>query len=236
MSAPLPGGLFITGTDTGVGKTVVACALARALVRQGRTVIARKPAESGCERQEGLLWPADGARLMAATGQRGLLERITPYRFEHALAPDRAARLAGSPLFLADLIGACHAPDRDGDDGGFLLVEGAGGFYSPLTEDGLNADLAQALGLPVVLVAPDRLGVINHVLLIAEAIRHRHLALAAVVLNHCAGEMPPAMDNPADIARRLEVPVLRFPEEGLPSANTSADDILQAISSWVRRW
>ncbi|EHQ51792.1 dethiobiotin synthase [Ectothiorhodospira sp. PHS-1] len=233
MSSSPPSGLFITGTDTGIGKTVVGCALVRALARHGRTVIVRKPAESGCEWRDGALWPADGARLMVAAGRQGL-DQITPYRFEHALAPDRAARLAGNPLFLADLIRACHAPDEDGK-GDCLLVEGAGGFYSPLTEDGLNADLAQALAMPVVLVAPDRLGVINHVLLIAEAIRHRNLSLAAVVLNHSEGPAPVGMDNGADIGRRLSVPVLGFPRETDPAAETAADRIARAVTARMRR-
>ncbi|MCG5510813.1 dethiobiotin synthase [Ectothiorhodospira lacustris] len=231
MPASACPGLFITGTDTGIGKTVVGCALVRALVRQGRQVVVRKPVESGCERHEGGLWPADGARLMEAAGSRGLA-RITPHRFEHALAPDRAARLADRPLYLADLIGACHAPDTERS---FVVVEGAGGFYSPLAEDGLNADLAQALGLPIVLVAPDRVGVINHVLLIAEAIRHRNLSLAAVVLNHCEAPAPDGMDNGADIAGRLPIPVMRFPQESDPWSETVADQIVQHISPGIHR-
>jgi dethiobiotin synthetase len=202
-------GFFITGTDTGVGKTVVACALIRALRAAGRHVSPRKPVESGCAWRGGELFPADGAALREAVGEPVPdLATVTPYRFHPALSPERAARLARRALSISALREAClaaHPPQAD------LVVEGAGGFYSPLASDGLNADLAQALGLAVVLVAPDRLGVINHVLLTAEAIRNRGLELALVVLNACDTTGPEGMDNAADLAAHLDCPVLRFP-------------------------
>jgi dethiobiotin synthetase len=202
-------GFFITGTDTGVGKTVVACALIRALRAAGRHVSPRKPVESGCEARGEGLFPADGAALRdAAREPLADLATVTPYRFRHALSPDRAARLADRTLSISALREAClagHPPQAD------LVVEGAGGFYSPLASDGLNADLAQALGLPVVIVAPDRLGVINHVLLTAEAVHNRGLELALVVLNACDTAGPEGMDNAADLEAHLDCPVLRFP-------------------------
>jgi len=200
-------GYFVTGTDTGIGKTVVSCALIRALRQAGHTITARKPVESGCEVQNGRLFPADGAALGEAAGLHDL-DRITPYRYPHALAPDRAARLAGEILSVEKLRAACVT---GGDEGATLVVEGAGGFYSPLVEDGLNADLAQALGLPVILVAPDRLGVINHLLLSAEAIDSRGLELALVVLNAVDAPQPEGMDNQTDLIRHLHCPILGFP-------------------------
>jgi len=159
-------GVFITGTDTGVGKTVVACALTRALARAGHTVAVRKPVESGCARHAGQLEPADGAALARAAGHRETLDTVTPMRLAHALSPERAAHLEGVQLTLHDLIAAA----RIGDESDFFVVEGAGGFLSPLASDALNADLALALGLPVLVVAEDRLGSINHTLLTVEAI------------------------------------------------------------------
>ncbi|MFP4080845.1 MAG: dethiobiotin synthase [Ectothiorhodospira sp.] len=197
-------GLFITGTDTGVGKTVVACALIRALVARGLSVLPRKPVESGCERRGGILWPADGARLLDAAGEDEL-DRVTPWRFTHALAPDRAARLAGTPLHLGALAAAC----RPRGDAHWVVVEGAGGFCSPLAEGALNADLAVALGWPLILVAPDRLGVLNHVLLTAEAATRRGLTLAGIVLNDMGQPGPQGMDNAGDLEARLPVPLLR---------------------------
>ncbi|OOG28561.1 dethiobiotin synthase [Thioalkalivibrio denitrificans] len=202
-------GFFITGTDTGVGKTVVACALIRALRAAGRHVDPRKPVESGCEPQGDALYPADGAALRDAAGDPlPDLSVVTPYRLRHALSPERAARLERRALNISALREAClsaHAP------GATLVVEGAGGFYSPLARDGLNADLAQALGLPVILVAPDRLGVINHVLLTAEAIRNRGLDLALVVLSAHDTHGPEGMDNASDLVAYLDCPMLAFP-------------------------
>ena len=101
-----------------------------------------------------------------------------------------------------------------------MLVEGAGGFYSPLAEDGLNADLAQALQLPVILVAADRLGAINDVLLTTEAIRSRGLSLLAIVLNATAANREAQLDNLADLRERLDVPIFEtdYNSEQLPEA------------------
>lgn len=198
-------GLFITGTDTGVGKTVAGCVLIHGLRARGCSVLPRKPVESGCQRRGGILWPEDGARLLHAAG-RDELDRVTPWRFPHALAPDRAARLAGTPLHLGALAAAC----RPGTPDDLVLVEGAGGFYSPLAEGALNADLAVALGFPLILVAPDRLGVLNHILLTAEAALRRGLTLAGVVLNDPGQPGPEGMDNAADLQARLQVPLLRL--------------------------
>lgn len=197
-------GLFITGTDTAVGKTVVGCGLARELTRLGRAVAVRKPVESGCSRREGELWPADGAALHRAAGEREALETVTPLRLARALSPERAARLEGVSLCLYDLIAAA----RTGPPDDYYLVEGAGGFLSPLAGDALNADLAVALGLPVLLVVADRLGCINHALLSVEAIEHRGLRLAGVVVNAADSPADAAMDNREDLATRLGKPVI----------------------------
>jgi dethiobiotin synthetase len=197
-----PRGVFITGTDTGVGKTYLAVRLIRALVARGLAVAPRKPVESGCELVQGQPWPADGAALQQAAGGGTPLQEVCPWRLRHALSPERAAELEGVRLGLADLIGACRT-----DADRFLVVEGAGGFYSPLTRDGLNADLAQALGLTVVMVTADRLGCINHVLLSAEAVRSRGLALGAIVLSAADPDPAPLMDNAAALRARLRVPV-----------------------------
>ena len=224
MAAPLKG-LFVTGTDTGVGKTEVAAALARLLVERGVPVKVRKPVESGCPERDGRLFPQDAARLKEAARSRETIETVCPYPLKAAISPERAARLEGKVIALADLERACLAGVGDGD---FLLVEGAGGLLSPLARDGLVADLAARLRLPVLLVVADRLGCINHALLSAEACAARHLTLAAVVLNRVGtagpavahGIVPTAtlarpcaaeMDNAADLARWLAQPVVCVP-------------------------
>ncbi|MBM4201123.1 MAG: dethiobiotin synthase [Gammaproteobacteria bacterium] len=200
MSPPCPRGLFVTGTDTGVGKTQVATALASLMRDRGLMVQPRKPVESGCRRIDGRLVPADALSLRTAAGLDVPLETICPYALEPALSPERAAALAGLTLGLDELANGCRGGLGAAD---FLLVEGAGGFYSPLAPGVLNADLAAALGLPVLLVAADRLGTIGHTLLTVEAIERRGLELAAVVLNRIRPAGDPGMDNAADLSRWL---------------------------------
>lgn len=199
-------GLFITGSDTGVGKTFVGSALAAALAAQGRRVRARKPVESGCPRVDGELQPQDALAYAAATGEP--LAAVCRYRLAAALSPERAARIEGVDYRLADLLAACRDGVAPND---FLLVEGAGGFLSPIASDALNADLAAALGLPVLLVAADRLGAIHQVLASAEAVARRGLSLAGVVLSEVAPVMDPYLDNAADLARWLGGPIVRLP-------------------------
>lgn len=194
-------GVFLTGTDTGVGKTYVGAAVIRCLVARGVSVLPRKPVESGCESIDGELVPADAVMLHTAAARAGTLNEVCRYRFKQPLSPARAARLEELDLTIADLERAC----RHGvGENNFLWVEGAGGFYSPLASDGLNADLAARLGLPILLVAADRLGCINHVLLTVEAIRARDLNLVAVVLNQTEPNTISAMDNADDLRRCLK--------------------------------
>jgi len=212
-------GVFITGTGTDVGKTFVGTAIARALIQRNINVIPRKPIESGCLMQNNELVPQDAAALKEAADYKGSLFEICPYRFEPPISPVRAAHLANKILTTEQLVNIC----LQGSEHGFLLVEGAGGFYSPLAENGLNADLAVALQLPVLLVADDRLGVLSQVLLNTEAIQMRGLPLAGVVLNAVTQQQNGLMDNAADLRERLNCPVFASPfnEEGkseLPEA------------------
>ena len=195
MIEPDANGYFITGSDTDVGKTYIACQIVTQLATLGN-VETRKPAESGCTPDDsGELITHDAAALQAANGERETIERITPYRFRAALAPHRAARLEGQRIFLQDLIDAC---ERD-EPGSRLIVEGAGGFYSPLAENGLNADLASALQLPVLIVVDDRIGAVNQALMTIQAVESRHLPIAAIVLNQVNRQTDDDMDNLTDL-------------------------------------
>jgi len=206
MPERIPRGLFVTGTDTGVGKTQVAAVLARLLVNRNQTVRPRKPVESGCPRQQdGDLLAQDARTLWAAAGTDDAPERICPYPLEAPISPERALASAGIRLSLDDLRAACLTGLQESD---FLLVEGAGGFYSPLAPGVLNADLVAALRLPVLLVTADRLGTIGQTLLAVEAIERRGLVLAGVVLNQIAAAGDPRMDNAADLSRWLDRPVI----------------------------
>jgi len=200
-------GVFITGTNTEVGKTFVAVEIARQLCLRDIKVIPRKPIESGCLKQDGQLIPQDAIALKEAAQYAGPLSDVCPYRFEPPISPVRAAHLAHKVLTTEQLVNIC----LQGSENGFTLVEGAGGFYSPLAENGLNADLALALQLPVLLVADDKLGVLSQVLLNAEAIQMRGLQLAGVVLNALSDTQNDHMDNTADLRERLSCPVFSNP-------------------------
>jgi len=178
-------GVFVTGTDTGVGKTVVACALASGLRDRGLDVGVMKPAETGVP-DDG---PLDARALRAAAGVGDPLDLVCPQTFALPAAPTVAARHEGRAVDLA-AIDAAFAALRERHD--WLVVEGAGGLRVPAA-DGLDmAGLAARLELPVLLVARAALGTINHTLLTLEAIRASGLRLAGVVINHVDGPLSEA--------------------------------------------
>ena len=199
-----PRGMFITGTDTDVGKTYVGAQITSALYESELSVSPRKPIESGCKLSEGTLHPDDANQYFLAVEKNVSLDDICPYRFKPPISPQRAARLVNQPISVEQAHKAC-LKNVGKDD--FLVVEGAGGFYSPLCEDGLNADLAQAVQLPVLLVANDQLGCINHILLTMEAIQKRHLKLRAIVLNGQKQSHDAAMNNAEDLRSLVDTPV-----------------------------
>ncbi len=197
-------GLFITGTDTDVGKTYIGAQIVARLHDLEVDVVPRKPIESGCERIDGSLHPDDANRYYEAIQKKNPLSEICPFRFEPAISPQRAARLANKPISVKETKQACLVNVTDKN---FLVVEGAGGFYSPLCENGLNADLAETLQLPVLLVANDQLGCINHILLTVEAIQQRGLTLNAIILNSRNSPHDKAMNNHEDLQSFLDVPI-----------------------------
>lgn len=198
--------LFVTGTDTGVGKTHVSGLLLAAARRRGIRACGYKPVASGCERDAaGALRNDDALALQAAAGTSEPYEAINPYAFEPPLAPHIAAALAGQRIDLAMLDRGAAALAARHD---WLLVEGAGGWRVPLNEDAGFDDWVATRGWSVLLVVGMRLGCINHALLSADAIRHRGLHLAGWVAN----ELPPAQaavaDNVRTLERRLAAPLL----------------------------
>jgi len=199
-------GLFVTGTDTGVGKTTVACAIAARARRAGLALAVMKPAESGCAPDR----PEDALALREAAGSDDPLEWVCPYRLPEPLAPYVAARRAGRALSLPHLLDCAaklgaHRP---------LLVEGAGGLLVPYTEDATAADLITALGLPVLVVARAGLGTLNHTALTVEALRSRRIPIRAVVLNAERQALDISVqDNARELVRLTGAPVfgpLRF--------------------------
>ena len=202
--AALHKGLFITGTDTDVGKTYIGSQIVSLLHQEAIHVVPRKPIESGCELIDEELQPDDARHYYEAVQKNIPLEDICPFRFQPAISPQRAARLVNKPIRIQDAQQACL---KNVDSSDFLFVEGAGGFYSPLCEDGLNADLAKALQLPILLIANDQLGCINHILLTTEAIRQTDLELCAVILNSKDFSHDISMNNLEDLISLIDVPI-----------------------------
>ena len=199
-------GVFVTGTDTGVGKTAVACALVRALESDGLRCAVFKPVESGCDTRDGVPTPADATRLARACRRQPPLDAVCRYRFADAVSPARAAQLAGVKLHVGDLVAACR-----NDGANVTVVEGAGGLLSPIASDGVNADLAVALGFAVIVVAADKLGCINHVLLTLEAAAARGLALIAVALNRdVTAVRDAALDNAGELSTLTPAPIVEI--------------------------
>ncbi|MEX0726954.1 MAG: dethiobiotin synthase [Planctomycetaceae bacterium] len=206
-------GLFIVGTDTGVGKTFVAALLIRELRRLGVRVGAYKPACSGCEMTEGdePFWPdvnalVDSLGTTVPAERAELAMRVCPQRFAAPAAPPVAARLEG------------RAVDRQLLDAGLnywesacecVLIEGIGGLLCPVTESETIADLAVAWNVPLLIVARAGLGTINHTLLTVEAAQRRGLTIAGILLNEVqpVSADDPARFNAAEIACRTDVPV-----------------------------
>jgi len=160
--------LFVTGTGTDIGKTYVSCALIRALKARGAVVDAFKPVVSGFDPKDAA--GSDPARLAAALGDPGAVFHIAPRRYRAPLAPNIAARLEGDTLVLDDMVIDAVARAAELRDG-LLLVEGAGGVMSPLTDSQTNLDMITALGAPVLLVAGSYLGTISHILTALVALR-----------------------------------------------------------------
>ncbi|MDH4226431.1 MAG: dethiobiotin synthase [Deltaproteobacteria bacterium] len=179
-----PKGIFITGTDTQVGKTFVACALASAYRAAGKKVGVMKPVETGCKGSNGELIPADALMLKDASGFDAPLDLINPYRFKEPLAPSVASRLEGITIDLKK-IKKCYNEIATQAD--VVIVEGAGGILVPLNEDATMADLIKYLGLPIIIVSSSRLGCINHTLLTIRHAESMDIKVNGVVLNHPDG-------------------------------------------------
>jgi dethiobiotin synthetase len=192
----IPPGLFITGTDTGVGKTYVAALAARRLHAAGYRVGVYKPAASGCQRRGGVLVSDDAVQLWEAAGQPGELDLVCPQRFAAPLAPHLAARAEGrrvDPRLLRE--GLAYWRGRSD----VVLVEGAGGLLSPLSDDDYVADLAAYAGYPLLIVARNSLGTINHTLQTLVAASSWRLRVGGIVLNAVS---PAASDTSSATNRR----------------------------------
>ncbi|HEY9099950.1 MAG TPA: dethiobiotin synthase [Thiobacillus sp.] len=195
-------GYFVTGTDTGVGKTRVAVALIHALRAQGLRVAAMKPVSAGSHPGE---LNEDVVALLQAANVEADVSDVNPYAFAEPIAPHIAAQQAGVTIELSVIAKAYSRLAAQAD---VVVVEGAGGWRVPLNEHEDMADLAQCLGLPVVLVVGLRLGCLNHAVLTADSILYRQVAWAGWVGNHIDPEMAQQTANLAALRSRLPAPCL----------------------------
>lgn len=194
-------GFFVTGTDTGIGKTTVSCALLRAFAAQGKTVVGMKPIAAGSENGQWM----DVEQLLAASNVSVTRRQINPYAFDSPISPHIAAQRAGTEIDLAVIQRVYLELSKQAE---IVIVEGAGGFLVPINPLQTGADLARALNLPVILVVGMRLGCLNHALLTAQAIQAAGLTLAGWVANCMDSQMLVLAENIATLEQRLDCPLL----------------------------
>jgi len=198
-------GIFVTGIDTGTGKTVVSVGLVESLRATGKTVAVMKPVASGCESTAQGLRNEDAQRLIHASGLPLPYSQVNPYAFEAPVAPHIAAQYQGVEIEIPVIESAFMQLQKMADT---LVVEGVGGWLVPINATQTMADVAQALKLPVVLVVAVRLGCLNHALLTAAAIRRSGLSLCGWVANRLDSDCLQVEDNIAALDERLGAPLL----------------------------
>lgn len=210
-------GLFITGTDTGVGKTFIAGGLASYFHKCGVRVGVMKPVESGCERLADGLRPHDGLFLKEMSASTDDVEQIVPYRLEHPLTPSVAAELED---IVIDLEAIKNIYQQRAAQYDLMLVEGVGGLLAPLYKCSTSVDLIRLLGIPLIVVARNALGTINHTLLTVEHARQSGLTVLGIILNGCSPDPDVSVETNHQVIRELsgvpllgEVPFCSRPEE-----------------------
>jgi len=200
-------GIFITGTDTGVGKTFVSVGLIKSMRERGINVCPMKPVESGCRVRKAGLVPADASALLNASSVKESIDLINPYRLKHPLAPSVAAEIEGVIISRKKIVSSYAKLSMKYD---MTIVEGAGGIMVPVYKKYLFLDLASDLGLPVIIVSRPGLGTINHTLLSIEVIRNRGLKILGVIINNPVKSVAGLSEktNPDVIEKLGKVPVL----------------------------
>lgn len=210
-------GILITGTDTGVGKTIIGCGLAATLTAQGKTVGVLKPAETGCALRDGVLYPEDAVRLAAYARVSLPLDQICPYRFAPPVAPSVAAELVDMTIDPQRIAAVFEEIVKQHD---FTIVEGAGGLLVPLVGRYTFADLTHDLRLPLLVVVGSKLGALNHALLTLSCAQARSLPVIGYILNHPTASSDLAIQtNARTLAYLADAPCLGV----LPFLSLSGD-------------
>ncbi|MEY3980517.1 MAG: dethiobiotin synthase [Pseudomonadota bacterium] len=224
---------FITGTDTGVGKTIITAAMLNALGRLKLKAVGMKPVAAGTLLRDGVQWNEDVAMLAEQSTLTLDPKLTTSYLLNEPCAPHVAAQLQDVTISPTVLTTAYQQVAAQAEA---VVVEGVGGFRVPLTDDVDTADFAAALGLDVILVVGLRLGCLNHALLTAEAISARGLRLAGWIANQIDPEMPHQADNVQALQQRLSAPFLGVvPWMSVAAPAPAADAIdFSVLESWPR--
>ena len=218
---------FVTGTDTGVGKTLISCALLHAFAAQGKRVVGMKPVAAGCD-EDGI--NGDAKQLRAAGNILASFGQINPYHFLQPVAPHIAARAVGVRIELARILTSYRELAAQAD---VVIVEGVGGFKVPLNELQDSAELAQHLNLPVILVVGMRLGCLNHALLTVSAIEACGLVCAGWVANVLDNEMLVLPENIEALQQRIAAPLLGVvPFQAKPDARVVAAQLKEARNKY----
>lgn len=205
IDSTLSQGFFVTGTNTGVGKTYVTSLLAKQFLAQGKRVGVYKPVASGCIERDGSWVSEDAEQLWIAAGKPQSIDAVTPQLFAAAVAPNVAARMEGKCVNATALREGLHA--WNGYD--VTLVEGVGGLMSPLSDSDLVIDLAVEFSFPIIVVVGNELGCINQTLQTIEVAKQRQLQIAGIILNSATKARDDScLTNQAEISRWTDVPIV----------------------------
>ncbi|MBM5570768.1 MULTISPECIES: dethiobiotin synthase [Deefgea] len=220
---------FITGTDTDIGKTVASAQLIRGFAQMGYKTIGMKPVASGCERSNDILLNVDVASHCRASNISAPLDLINPYRFVPAISPHLAARDANVEIHISHLVDCAEQLSNLAE---VVIIEGAGGWYAPISDQNTIADLATALAAPVIMVVGMRLGCLNHAQLTIDAIEQRGLIVAGWIANCIDPAFDRYEDNLAYLKKHISAPLLAelaYDEGAVNFAlNASAIELLTA--------
>lgn len=211
-------GVFITGSNTDVGKTTVGVEIIKHLSKT-RKVKVRKPVETNCQLINETYAPKDAIALNESCVEPELLSVVCPYCFELEASPEEASSHDGALLSIDDLISACNADTEDS----FVVVEGAGGLYSPIADASLNSDLAKRLQVPIVIVIRDELGAISQALLTIEAAKKNKLSVSCVVLNEIQANN---LCNKEALVAYTKIPVVSFSKNNLELFYTEIEGLI----------
>ncbi|MEW6052449.1 MAG: dethiobiotin synthase [Nitrospirota bacterium] len=222
-------GFFITGTDTGVGKTVITAALIKSVQTFGLRVCGMKPIETGCLREDETLIPSDGMFIKKISRMEETENDVSPCRFENPLAPFPAAEIKGRPVSLEKVHKVYHTLSRKYDA---VMVEGIGGLLVPVTRDYFVLDLAKDFGLPVIVVGRPGLGTINHTMLTVKYAINEGLVVAGIIINyhHPPDSSLAEATNPEVLTKISPVPLIGvFPHLKDLSAQAIEEAALQNL-------